>query len=106
MWVDKSNKEVNHRCIDKYSFSQFDFSRCELIRPEYFSTREKAHVTFDCRGLYFNKMCNSKLSRENEVVENVDIYYNPTERLVIIKKLAKRRQNLFTGSISRMMTSI
>jgi len=90
MWVDKSNKEVKQRSIDKYSFSQFDFSRCELIRPEYFSTREKAHVTFDCRGLYFNKMCNSKLSRENEVVENVDIYYNPTERLVIIKKASEK----------------
>ncbi len=85
-WVDKTNREINERAVDKYSFSRYDFSHCEVFRPEFFSVREKAHVTFDSRGLYFNRVCSSKLSDEDEIVENVDIFYNPTERLVIIKK--------------------
>ncbi len=86
IWVDRANVDVNKRCINKFDFSDYDFSRCEVIRPEFFSTREKAQVTFDSRGLYFNKVCNSKLSPEGEIVENIEIYYNPTERLIVIKK--------------------
>ena len=89
-WIDRSNKEVRQRRVNKYLFSKLDFSRCELIRPEYFSTREKASITFDSRGLYFNKACNSKLSSAGDIVEDVDIYYNPTERLVIVKKAEER----------------
>lgn len=88
-WVDKANTEICNDIVDKLRFSKFDFSRCELIRPEYFSVREKAHVTFDCRGVYFNRMCSSKLSSA-EQVENIDIFYNPTERLVLIKKASEK----------------
>ena len=84
-WVDKANSDLCYEETDKYKFSRYDFSSCEVIRPEYFSVREKAHVTFDNRGLFFNCECNKRLSVE-ETVENVDVFYNPTEHLIMIKK--------------------
>ncbi len=85
-WVNKANEDIRSEETDKYRFSGYDFSRCELIRPEYFSVREKAHVTFDSRGVFFNRVCGNKLCGEERIVEDVDIFYNPTERLVLIKK--------------------
>lgn len=85
-WVNKANETIHDEVADKFRLSRYDFTKCELIRPEYFSVREKAHATFDNRGVYFNCICNKKLSNTEQSVENVDIYYNPTERLIMIKK--------------------
>ena len=85
-WVDKANNELSEQIADKYRFSSYDFSRCEVFRPEFFSVREKACVTFDHKGVMFNTVCNRKLNSNDQVVEHVDIFYNPIEKLVLIKK--------------------
>ncbi len=85
-WVDRESVELSERVADKFRFSSYDFSRCEVFRPEFFCVREKACATFDHKGVVFNAVCNRKLSGEELSVEHVDIYYNPVEKLVLIKK--------------------
>ncbi len=85
-WVDKTSKEIDQQETDKYRFSKYNFDSCEVIRPEFFSIRDKANITFDYRGMYFSKTCCSKLTNNEQLVENVDVFYNPTEKLLIIKK--------------------
>lgn len=89
-WVDRKNVEIKIQPMDKTFFGNYDYSRCELIRPEFFSVREKANVTLDSRGVFFNRVCHSKLGRDERIIENVDIFYNPTEKLLVIKKAAEK----------------
>lgn len=89
-WVDKANKELPEQIADKYRFDNYDFSGCEVLRPEFFSIREKACVTFDQKGVMFNTVCNRKLNSDDQVVEHVDIFYNPIEKLILIKKAKAR----------------
>ena len=84
-WIDKTSRELSLKEIDKYRFSNYNFDSCEVIRPEFFSIRDKANITFDYHGMYFSKSCCSKLDDEG-LVENVDIFYNPTEKLLLIRK--------------------
>ena len=85
-WVDKANNELSETETDKYKFGNFDFSGCEVFRPEFFSVREKACVTFDHKGVAFNAMCNRKLNKDDQIIEHVDIFYNPIMKLILIKK--------------------
>ncbi len=58
---------------------------CEVARAQLFSYRDKPYVTLDSRGITFSKSCFRKLDGDQETPQEVEIAYNPIERLLFVR---------------------
>lgn len=70
----------------KDQIGQYDFEGYELVRAQMFSTRGKACITLDHRGVTFNKACSDRFEGR---IEDVEIIYNPLEMILIVRPAKK-----------------
>lgn len=68
----------------KQDVSAYDLSSCEIVRPEFFSLREKLYFTMDKRSIMFNKNCWNEMMKAGAALNHMEIVYNPMEKLLII----------------------
>lgn len=67
-------------------FGSFDFSGCEIVRPQLLSLHGKTSLTADSRGLYFNTECARRLRMKYGTVDEVEVAFNPVDQILIVRK--------------------
>lgn len=75
--------------IDVKRISTYDLSRCEVVRAEFFNTRDKATIRLDARGISFSRSCYDKLKRKRFTPDYVELNYDPVEQMLVVQPTRK-----------------
>ncbi|MCD7750978.1 MAG: hypothetical protein LUI10_04460 [Lachnospiraceae bacterium] len=93
-----SIRENQPTVAEKGQYGNYDFEGFELVRAQMFSTRGKACITLDHRGIMFNKACSDRFDGR---IENVELIYNPLEMLLIVRPAQEDSQKTLAWSRSK-----
>ena len=83
--VQKMSAELKTKTAHE-RFGSYDFSSCEVVRPQLLSPYRRLFMTADKFGLFFNKECMRRLGMEEGDKELVEIAYNAVEQILLIRR--------------------
>ena len=91
--VRKRQRELAEITVDKRAFGSYDFSGCEKVQAELFSTLDKVCFTIDKNGILFNTKSRKTLGGSDDAIQNVEIAYNPIMQMMIIRSTEKEDEH-------------
>lgn len=99
--VHRRQKELAEIGVDKRAYGPYDLSGCERVRAELFNTNDKACFTIDKNGIIFNSFARKKLSGATDIIQHIEIAYNPIMQMLIIRAAEKENERSLTWAVER-----
>lgn len=99
--VRKRQKELADIAVDKSVYAPVDLSGCEKVRGELFSTNDKACFTIDKNGILFNSFARKKLGGATDVIQMIEIAYNPIMQMLVIRAVEEEDERTLKWAVER-----
>ena len=99
--VRRRQKELPLIGFDKRAFGAFDLSGCEKVCSELFSTNDKACFTIDKNGIIFNSFARKKLGGATDIVQDIEIAYNPVMQMLVIRAADKEDERSIKWAVEK-----
>ena len=99
--VRRRQKELDCIAVDKRAFAPVDLSGCEKVRGELFSTNDKACFTIDKNGILFNSFARKKLGGATDVIQMIEIAYNPIMQMLVIRAVEEEDERTLKWAVKR-----
>lgn len=99
--VRRRQKELADIAVDKSVYAPVDLSGCEKVRGELFSTNDKACFTIDKNGILFNSFARKKLGGATDVIQMIEIAYNPIMQMLVIRAVEEEDERTLKWAVER-----
>lgn len=99
--VRRRQKELADIVVDKSAFAPVDLSGCEKVSGELFSTNDKACFTIDKNGILFNSFARKKLGGVDDVIQMIEIAYNPILQMLVIRAVEEEDERTLKWAVER-----